>query len=218
MMRHFAHIRQDRHHVERNRGWGGNISIAGYTSRWCMYRYTDDTDINTHYTDDTCIGTQMIQILVYTWWYRYQYTDDTHIGTIQIFCILREQFVNINMRHFLGSLHQVFLVTRVFIFKEELYINHWYGYGRDLLDSMWHNMPHIWWLYRGNFKWALGNYNSLKAVLHAKEEEKIKFPTVHCSLSDKHTHTHRSAYPYPSACSTLGWVGQAQRPGSRDGT
>ena len=143
MMRHFAHIRQDRHHVERNRGWGGNISIAGYTSRWCMYRYTDDTDINTHYTDDTCIGTQMIQILVYTWWYRYQYTDDTRIGTIQIFCISREQFVNINMRHFLGSLHQVFLVTGVFIFKEELYINHWYGHGRDLLDSMWHNMPHM---------------------------------------------------------------------------
>ena len=48
----------------------------------------------------------------------------------------------------------------------------------------------IWCPYRGNFKCALGNYNSLKAVLHAKEEEKIKFPTVHCSLSDKHTKTH----------------------------
>ena len=28
MMRHFAHIRQDRHHVEKNRGWG-NVSILG---------------------------------------------------------------------------------------------------------------------------------------------------------------------------------------------
>ena len=100
------------------------------------------------------------------------------------------------MRHFLGSLHQVFLVTRVFIFKEELYINHWYGYGRDLLDSMWHNMPHIWWLYRGNFKWALGNYNSLKAVLHAKEENQVSNCTLQ-SIWQAHTHTGRLILTLP---------------------
>ena len=55
----------------------------------------------------------------------------------------------------------------------------------------------IWWPYRGNFKWALGNYNSLKAVLHAKEEEKSFQLYIAVYLTSTHTHTGRLILTLP---------------------
>ena len=185
-MKQLARIRQDRHHVETNGGWWENVSILG-AHRWYIY-----ISVFVHFI--VCQGPWYICVCIIYW------------GT-QIILVLRELFKKINMRHFLGSLHQVSpvytqniwhpgqrqsivfnCVVSSIVFKEEL--------NQSLIDK-----PIICkWIH---FPW-ITNVCSKNTNFF---QTRVK--------SQKNTHRPAS---YPYACSTLCWAVRAQKPGSRDGT